>query len=62
MVSFDDSNIEIEDYTIRLELPFNDNWCDVNEDYYILISYTPDTSHDFQCLRANIITIYFRNF
>ena len=23
MVSFDDSNVEIEDYTIRLELPFN---------------------------------------
>ena len=50
MVSFDDSNIEIEDYTIRLELPFNENWCDVNEDYYILISYTPDAAHDFQCL------------
>ena len=50
MIQFDDSSIEIEDYTIRLELPFNNNWCESNEQYFIVISYAPDLSHDFQCL------------
>ena len=50
MIQIDDSSIEIEDYTIRLELPFNNNWCESNEQYFIVISYTPDLSHEFQCL------------
>jgi len=50
MISFDDSYVEIEDYTIRLDLPFNNSWCESNEQYFIVISYTPDLSHDFQCL------------
>jgi len=46
----DNLSIETESYTIRLTLPFNTDWCSSQENYYIDISYTPETSHEFQCL------------
>ena len=48
--SYNNLSIETESYTIRLTLPFNSDWCTSEEDYYIKISYTPETSHEIQCL------------
>ena len=45
-----DISMETESYTIRLSLPFNEDWCVSEQDYYIVISYNPDSSHEFQCL------------
>jgi len=50
LTSIIDSNIEFENYTFNLNLPFDESWCTSEEDYYIVISYTPEESHEFQCL------------
>jgi len=43
-------SISIQNYTFSLMLPFNETWCTSEEDYYIIMSYTPDDFHEFQCL------------
>jgi len=50
LTSIIDSSMQIENYTFSLNLPFNDDWCTSEQDYYIVMSYTPDHSHEFQCL------------
>ncbi len=50
LTSIIDSSMQIENYTFSLNLPFNDDWCTSEQDYYIVISYNPEHSHEFQCL------------
>ena len=44
------SSIKFEANKLKFKLPFDESWCDSDQKYSIVISYTPDSSQDIQCL------------
>lgn len=53
------SSIQFEANKLKFKLPFDDSWCDTEQKYSIVISYTPDSSQDIQCLELTSSEYYY---